>query len=126
MDIIDYYTEVSKKEVMDVKEVKDFSEKLNSELSYVTNLKYGRSIIQKIMHPIVTVKSNRSYKKLNNIKDKFDSFINSDVLQYVDEETGELATDLDYAARHSKPAVAREFVKLIDFKVKRKYRIIKY
>ena len=126
MDIIDHYTEISKKEVMNVKEVKDFSEKLESELLYVTNLKYGRSMIQKIIHPIVTVKNNRNYKRLNILKEKFDSFVNSDVLQYVDEETGELATDLDYAARHTKPTMAKEFVKSLDFKVKHNYRIIKY
>ncbi len=113
MDIIDYYTELSKKEIMSVKEVKLFDEQLNDEFSKVSNLKFNRSFFKKLTHPIVTIRSNFAYKKLNKIKTNFNYFMNSDVLQYVKEETGELATDLDYAARYYKPKAAVEYVRTL-------------
>ena len=113
MDIIEYYTELSKKEVMSVKEVKDFNDQLNDELSKVSNLKFNRNVFMKLAHPIKTIKNSFDYRRLNKIKTNFNYFMNSNVLQYVCEESGELTSDLDYAARYYKPKAAVEYVRTL-------------
>ncbi len=111
MDIVEYYTEISKKEMMNVKEVKDFKDDLDSEITKVSNLKFNSSFISKLIHPVKTIKNNKKYKKLNKVKSNFDLFVDSDVLQYVVEESGDLADDLGYAAKYYKPKAAVEYVR---------------
>ena len=111
MDIVKYYTEVSKEEIFKVKEIKENSDELNSELKRVTNLIINRSLIEKLIHPVITIKSNIEYNHLKKIKRNFDSFVESDALIYVDEELGDIVSDLECAARYNKPKMLREYIK---------------
>ena len=121
MDIVAYYTEISKREILENKEIKEFNEKLESELLRVSNLKFGSSVVSKLLHPIRTLKNNSEYKYLKTVRNEFDSYVASDVLMYVDEEHGDLVSDLESAARYFKPRLIREYVKTVKFNDNKKY-----
>jgi len=111
MDIITYYTDVSKKEVMNDKEIKTFSDDLNSELERVSKFRFNSSIVEKVLHPFVTIRTISDFRRLSTIKRDFDSYVNSDVLMYDNGDFGELALDLESAAKYYKPKIIKEYVK---------------
>lgn len=116
MDIVAYYTDVSKKEVLETKEIKEFNKNLNKRLDQVANLKFRKGIVRKLIHPIRTIKNNSEYRYLVRVKSEFDSYVNSDVLMYVVEEQGDLVSDLEGAARYYKPKIIKEYVRTIKLK----------
>ena len=111
MDIIDYYTELSKEVALKDKEIKSFSDELDSKLTRINNLRVNTSLGNKIIHPFRTIRNAVNYKELSIIKRDFDSYINSDVLMYDNGDYGVLIEDLEGAATYYKPAVIREYVK---------------
>lgn len=116
MDIVSYYTDLSKKELFKVKEINEFSLELNSEMERVSNLKFNRSIVKKLMHPITTIRANNDYKRLKKIQDEFNYYVDSSVLLYDNSEFGELENDLRSAAVYYKPKFVKEYVKKIKLK----------
>ncbi len=111
MDIVEYYTEMSKVEALKDKEIREFSEELNSKYEKVRNLKLNTSICKKILHPFRTISTSLNYKELSIIKRDFDAYISSDVLMYDNGDFGELVEDLEGAAKYYKPKIIREYVK---------------
>ena len=116
MDIVSYYTDLSKKELFKVKEINEFNLALESEMKKVSNLKFNRNIIKKIFHPITTIRTNNDYKRLKRIKDEFNYYVDSSVLMYDNSEFGELQNDLKSAATYYKPKFVKEYIKTIDLK----------
>ena len=116
MDIVNYYTEISKQESFKIKEVREFSDTLDDEFNRVVNLKFNRNIIQKIIHPFVTIKSNIDYRRLNKIKKEFNYYLDSSVLLYDNGDFGEPDKDLEGAATYYKPQAIKEYVKKVNIK----------
>ena len=111
METIDYYTRKSKEVINSDKEISEFKSKLDNDFDRVRNLTFGSSLIDKLRHPIRTIRARRSYKKLKNVKNEFDSLVDADVLQFVDEESGELITDLENSCEYFKPKAIKKYIK---------------
>ncbi len=111
MDIVDYYTELSKRVALEDKVIKSFSDELDSKLTKINHLRINTSLGKKIMHPFRTIKNAANYKELSVIRRDLDLYINSDVMLYDNGDYGEPIEDLEGAATYYKPAAIREYVK---------------
>ncbi len=113
MDLVKYYTELSKKEALDNENIREFNDEVNCELSLIENIRVNTNMLYKLLHPYSVVKSNIRYKNLTKIKNKFESILESNVLLYSNEETGDLEKDLDSAAKIYKPKYIEDYVESV-------------
>lgn len=120
MNIVEYYNELCKKKCLEEdKEIKEFNDNLNRNLERVRNLKFHRSIFQKIAHPLTTVKTAIEYAALTWIRRDFDEYLDSDLLQYLDEESGDFYKDLINVSEDYKPKYVRDYIKKYNYPFKK-------
>ena len=111
MEIVSYYNEVSKAELKKRKEIVDFDTSVTGEISRIENLQVSN--IQKLLHPITTIRTMFRYKRLLKIKKQFDEIVNSDILMYDKEGSGDLEEALSGAAKFYKPQYVLDYVRSV-------------
>lgn len=116
MDLVKYYTEMSRKEALDNESIREFNDEVNCELSIIENMRLNTDILHKLLHPYRLIKNNIRYKKLIKIRNKFEDILDSNVLMYASEETGDLESDLNSAAMVYKPKYIKDFVESVRVK----------
>lgn len=113
---IEKYDLIGKQNIDKNKYISSFTENLDEKIERITNFKYNKSKIYKIMHPVKTIKNNLEYNKLTVIKNEIQEVYDSNIMLFVDEETGNLEEDLEYASRVVKPKYMENFVKRLKLK----------
>jgi hypothetical protein len=104
------YKEISKIETLKIKEVKDYQESLDNGIQEITNFRMNNTGIKKLLHPIKTVRNSIKYKRLIKSKNELDKLLDTGVLQFEQESTGEVEQDLVNSAYKFKPAYIKEYV----------------
>ena len=115
----DYYKELSKKEALKDKSVKDFSDNLDGELTRINNLRFNTSVVSKLLHPFRTIRTYYDYRRLTALKDEFDCYMDSDVLLYDNCYSGDTIEDLEGSARYYKPQAIKNYVKTKEIELKK-------
>ncbi len=118
MDIIEYYTKVSREEALKNKTIRDFNDNVDRQLWTIENFRANTKALYKIMHPYIVVKNSVRYKRLTKIRKEFDSYLDSSILLYEKEENGDLREDLEKASKYYKPIFIEKYVKSIKQKNK--------
>jgi len=116
MSIIKKYDTLSKENIYKSKVVSDFTENLDEKMELVNNFKYNTNLVYKLMHPFKLVKNIIDNSRLNSIKNEFNEIYDSSIMLYVNEETGNLHDDLEYASRVLKPKFIENYIKNIKLK----------
>lgn len=116
MSIINKYDTKSKYYIDKNSLISNFTENLDEKIERVTNFKYNKSNIYKIVHPFKAIKNNYEYTKLTNLKNDFQKVYDSNIMLYVSEESGILSDDLEYASRVVKPKYVEKYVKYLKSK----------
>lgn len=111
MDLIEYYTKVSREEALKNKTIRDFNDSVDRELWTIEHFRANTKVINKILHPYTLVKNSFRYKRLTRIRNEFDSYLDSSILLYEKEETGNLREDLENASKYYKPMFIEKYVK---------------
>lgn len=116
MKTIDYYVQKSNSIIDSYYEVEILKEKLyfgKEEIGFFLNNK----AMYKLMHPIKLVKTQVKKMRIKKVEKEFDTFMDSNILQYLEEESGELQTDLENAAFYYKPKFARKLAKKLQLRL---------
>jgi len=111
MKLVREYEELSKIVIAEDKEIQGYAKELNERLSSLNNFKLNKTILTILIHPIKTMKNSSDLKRLTCIKSKFDEMLEANIVTYIDEETGVLEEDLEYASTSTKPKMLKLFIK---------------
>lgn len=113
---VNKYDSLSKYNIDRNELIRDFTENLDEKMERIKNFKYNKSTIYKITHPIKMIRNNIEYNRLTDVKKKFKDAYNSSIMLFVEEETGNLEDDLEYASRVVKPKFMENYVKQLYLK----------
>lgn len=110
--IIEKYDKESKRKIRSDEFVIEYKKNIEESEENLKNLKYNSSFFFKLTHPITLIKTGKNLKKLNIIKEKFDELIERPITEFIDEETGNIETDLENAMIYKKPYCIRHYMGL--------------
>lgn len=108
---IDKYDEIGKKNIAKNKYVTGFVGDIDEKIEQINNLKFTKGLFYKITHPLKMIRNRYEYNRLVNVKSELKNIYDSNILLYIEEETGDLKDDLEYASRVVKPKYMENFVK---------------
>lgn len=114
--LVNDYTEMSKEELFKHKEIREFDDYVNREISRVVNVKFNTSTIKKITHPITMMKVNRDHRNIKKVRRQFDYYIDSSVMYYNQDDFADTRKDLAAAAKNHKPAFIKKYIKSVDYR----------
>jgi hypothetical protein len=110
MDIVKYFNDLSREESLKIPEVKEYSDRLDSEITRIQNFRCNKNVLTKIIFPISSITSNIRLRKLKIDKENFLRRLNSDVLLYDHSEFDDILTSLECTAKFYKPVAVRDYV----------------
>ncbi len=115
-ELINYYDKKSIEYLYEDKEIKSFKEELDEEFKIVNNFKYNKSIAYKLIHPIKTIKNYEKFKKVMKIDRDFNRLVTASVMNYNEDQFGNLEDDLEATAKFEKPKVIKKYIKTVSLK----------
>ena len=114
--IIELYNSRSKEIIDNMDSVKRFKTEIEEKEDSIKNFKKNNKLMYKLLHPAKLIKNSIESTRIKYIRHTYENIYNSNVLEFVFEETGDLQEDLDYAAYKEKPAYMNTYVKSIKLK----------
>lgn len=97
------YDEIANENILSSKNVIKYKNQIEQKKEKIKNLKVYKSLLSKILHPITLVKANKSLKNLDSINDGFEKIMNTPIIEFVKDETGDVEEDFKNAAIYVKP-----------------------
>jgi len=110
-NIIDLYTSKSMEYLNNDEIIKKYEKELKEKQEFVKDLVINTRLIDKIIHPFCLIRTSSELKRLDRIKKEYYELKNSNLLEHIDEETGDLQEDLSGAATYYKPKRIRNYAK---------------
>ena len=110
MDIMGRYNEVSKAEALKIKEVKEYKDSIDNGLQEVTNFRMNTKAGYKLLHPFKTIKNGIKYVRLVRSKKEFDKIMDTPVMAFERESTGDVQQDLNNSTYKFKPEYIKNYV----------------
>lgn len=110
-NIIETYDKESRERIRDKESVSKYKKELENYRVHLRNIKLNySSILKKLCHPIIVLKTSSELKKVDKIERKLDEMLDSSLVMYFDEETGDLKEDLNNALEYYKPKHIEAFI----------------
>ena len=110
MDIMGRYNEVSKAEALKIEEVKEYKDSIDNGLQEVTNFRMNNKIGYKLLHPFKTIRNSYRYVRLIKSKKEFDKIMDTPVMAFEKESTGDVQQDLNNSTYKFKPEFIKNYV----------------
>jgi len=111
MEIIEKYNELSKEKLQSDEEISNYNENLNRNIDELTNLRINQKITTVIFHPIRVIRNNKELKRLTNIRNDFKELYDTNLVRFMEEESGNIEQDLKNAMNTTKPKMLKRFIK---------------
>lgn len=110
-NIIKFYDGIDRQKFENDIDVKEYRESLSDEITSLTNLQISTSNLERLLHPIKTVRSNKELRILTKTRKRFNKLISSSLSEYINIDSEDLESDLTEALVYSKPERVSSFMK---------------